>query len=174
MVSGRAGHARRRHPRLGRGLVAHGADDDRRRPDEDEAGGDAGFGEIGALGEEAVARMDSLGAGRLGRADEVRDREIGLRRRRRADAHGGVGEAHMQGLGVGVAVDGNDAEALGAGGADDPAGDLAAIGDKDGREARGQGFSAHDGARFSLKAARPSRASGPRRASAKFLAAISM
>ena len=43
----------------------------RRRPDEDEPGGGAGFGEVGAFGEKAVARMDGLGARRLRRGDQA-------------------------------------------------------------------------------------------------------
>ena len=80
----------------------------------------------------------------------------------------------MQRLGVGVAEDGDGAKALSARGADDAAGDLAAIGDQHGGEARAHALLAQDGARFSTKALSPSRPSGPRRASAKLFAAVSI
>ena len=81
----------------------------------------------------------------------------------------------MRRAGVGVAIDRNGAEALRAGGANDPAGDLAAIGDQDGGKARAHAdLVVQDGARFSAKAASPSRPSGPRRASAKLFAAVSI
>ena len=80
----------------------------------------------------------------------------------------------MQGVRVGVAEHGDRAEALGARGAKNSAGDLAAIGDEDGGEAPAHaGRLAQDGARFSAKAAIPSRPSAPRRASAKLCAAFS-
>ena len=160
MIAGRARHARRHHPRLGLALVAHRPHRRGRRPDEDEAGRGAAFGEVRAFGEEAVARMDGFGARSLRRGDQGVDRKIGLRRRRGADAHGGVGETHMQRLGVGVAIDRNDAKALVARGANDAAGDLAAIGDEHGGEARAHAPLAQDGARFSMKALSPSRPSG--------------
>ena len=45
------------------GLVAHLADDGRRRPDPGQPGIDHGLREIRVLGEEAVARMHRVGAG---------------------------------------------------------------------------------------------------------------
>ena len=174
MIAGRARHARRHHPRLGLALVAHRPHRRRRRPDEDEAGRRAAFGEVRVFGEEAVARMDGFGARSLRRGDQRVDRKIGLRRRRRADAHGGVGETHMQRLGVGVAIDRNRAKALGARGANDTARDLAAIGDEQGGKARAHAPLVQDGGRFSMKALMPSRPSGPRNASAKLFAAVSI
>ena len=174
MIAGRAGDARRHHPRLGLAFVAHRPHCRRRRPDEDDAGRGAAFGEVCAFGEEAVARMHGLGARRLRRSDQGVDREIGLRRRRGADAHGVVGEADMQRIGVSVAIDRYGAKAFGARGANDAAGDLAAIGDEHGGEARAHALVAQDGARFSMKALSPSRPSGPRRAAAKLFAAVSI
>ena len=168
VIAGGAGHAGFDHPRLGGALVAHRADGFSRRPDEDEAGLRGGLGEIGVLSEKAVTGVDRPGARRPGRLDDRGDRQIGLRGRGGADANGGVGEAHMRGVRVGVGIDGDGAEALGARGADDAAGDLAAVGDEQAGEARAHAFPfAQAGARFSTKAARPSRPSGPRRAAAK-------
>jgi hypothetical protein len=90
-------HAGLLHQRLGAVLQAHGADRGGRRADEDDARGGAGLGELRVLGEEAVARMDRLGAAfaRLRRSDALDD-EVALARRRRADAVRLVGHAHMR------------------------------------------------------------------------------
>ena len=84
-----AGHERHvggLHLRLRLRLVAHPLHHVRARADEDEVVGLAGADEGRVLGEEAVAGMHRLAAGRLGGGDHVRDPEIALRRRRRADA----------------------------------------------------------------------------------------
>ena len=60
--------------------------------------------------------------------------EIGLPGRGGADQHRLVGLAHVQGVGVGLGIDGDGAQAHAAGGAEHAAGDLAAIGDQDGFE----------------------------------------
>ena len=57
--------------------------------------------------------------------------EIGLGGRRRADMHGLVGHFDMQRVLVGVGIDRDRLDAHLAGGLDDAAGDLAAIGDQD-------------------------------------------
>ena len=79
----------------------------------------------------------------------------------------------MQCVGVSIAEDGECAQPFRARGADDAAGDLAAVSDENGIKAR-----AHKrrqaGARLARKAAIPSRPSGPRRASAKLFAAASI
>ena len=115
--------------------------------------------------------MDGFRASSLCRGDEVLDREIRFRRRGGTNSHRGVSETHVQGLGVGIAVDRDSAQALCARGANDPAGDLAAVGDEHGGKTCAHALFAQDGARFSMKAATPSRPSGPRRASAKLAAA---
>ena len=98
--------------------------------------------------------MHRLGPGRLGRIDQRADRKVGEGRRRGAETDGDIGEADMRRVGVGVAEDRNRAQSLGPGGADDTAGDLAAIGDEDGGEARAHGTPfAQDGARLPAKAA---------------------
>ena len=98
-----AGHAREPsldHRRFGAHLVAHQADRFRPRADEHEARALDLLGEVGVLGEEAVAGMDRLGIGDLGGADDRRDVEVARRRWRRADAHRLVGELHVLGLGT--------------------------------------------------------------------------
>jgi hypothetical protein len=84
-------HAGLLHQRLGAVLQAHGADGGR-RADEDDARRGAGFGELGALGQEAVAGMDRLGARALGDLDDLVDDQIALARGRRPDRIGLVGE----------------------------------------------------------------------------------
>ncbi len=71
--------------------------------------------------------------------------EVGLAARRRADAHVVVGEADVQRLAVGLAVDRDRLHAELAAGPDDPQGDLAAVGDEDLLE--------HQGVRSSDRAA---------------------
>ena len=129
-----------------------------RRPDEDQAGVAAGPGEVGVLGEEAVARMDRLRAGRGApppgsrrRADSFRSRAPGRSGPPRRPA-----PRAARRVGVGIDRDRADAEALQR--ADDAAGDLAAIGDQDRVEHERQLSQA--GARLSRNAPMPSRPSG--------------
>ena len=85
----------------------------------------------GALGEEAVARVDGVGAGALGDVEELaRICEIALGSGRRTDVEGLVGEPHVQRRAVGVGVDGDGLDAELAAGADDADRDLAAVGDQ--------------------------------------------
>jgi hypothetical protein len=83
-------------------LVAHRGDGARVRADEGDAGRGKRQGEVGALGEEAVAGVDGVGAGRPAGGDDVFDREIGGRGRRRPDVHRLVGEVDMEAVAVGV------------------------------------------------------------------------
>ena len=89
------------------------------------------LGEARVLGQEAVARMDRVGAGDLAGGDQRRDVEIAVAGRRRADADALVGEPHMHRVGIGGRMhrDGRDAELLA--GAQDAQRDLAAVGDQD-------------------------------------------
>ena len=69
--AGHAGHARLDHGLLGRNLVAHDPDGFGRRPDELEAAFLDPLGEVGVLGQEAVAGMDGFGVRHLGRRDDA-------------------------------------------------------------------------------------------------------
>ncbi len=80
LVAGDGGHAGLGHDRLGTGLVAHGHDGFGRGTDEHQASLPAGGGEILVLGEEAIAGMHGIGTAGLGRGDDRRNIQIGLRR----------------------------------------------------------------------------------------------
>ena len=102
-----------------------------RRADERDAHGGDRPGEVGVLGEEAVAGVHPVGAALL---DGVEDRlgvEVALGRGLPAEGVGLVGEADVERVAVefGVHRDGLDAEL--AGSADDTDGDLSTVGDQD-------------------------------------------
>ena len=92
--------------------------------------------EVGVLGEEAVAGMHRLAAGRLGGGDDRGDAEVALADGRRADPHGAVCELDVQRLGVGRRVDRDGFDAELVEGTDYADGDLAAIRNEDALEHR--------------------------------------
>ena len=124
-------HAGVLHGAPGLRLVAHLPDLLRAGPDEDEPRPLADLGELGVLCQEAVAGMDGLGAGDLGRGDDPGDVEVALPARRVADAHVLVGEADVEGVAVGLGIDRHRPHAQLAAGADHPERDLAPVGDQD-------------------------------------------
>ena len=70
------------------------------------------LGEVRVLGEEAVARVDRVGAGLLGDADDLRDIQVGADRvARLADLVGLVGLQAVQRIAVLVGEDGDGAGA---------------------------------------------------------------
>src|SRR5437867_93378 len=110
-----------------RRLVAQRADRSRRRPDEDEPGGAAGLGEPGILGEKPVARVDGVGAGGLGDAHQLVDREVTLGRRGRPERVRLVGHEDVECLAVSLREHGHRGDPLLAAGADHPHRDLASV-----------------------------------------------
>ena len=74
--------------------------------------------------------MHRLGAGLAAGLDDLVDQQIALGRGRRADQHGLVGHLDMQRVAVGLGIDRDRLDPHPAGSLDDPAGDLAAIGDQ--------------------------------------------
>ena len=89
------------------------------------------LGELGVLGQESVARMDGVGAGDLGGRDEAGDVEVGLSRLGGGPMQtSSSAKAHVQGLAVRLAVDRDGLDAQLPAGADDPQGDLPAVGDQ--------------------------------------------
>ena len=112
-------------------LVAHDADMVAGRADEGDVVRRQDVGELGVLRQEAVAGMHGVGAGDFAGSDDLVDVEIAVARRRRADAHAFVGEAHMHRVGVGGRMHDHrlDAELLAR--AQHPKGDFAAVGYED-------------------------------------------
>ncbi len=91
---------------------------------------DDGLGEVGVLGEEAVAGVHRVGAGPGGDVDELVDAQVGIGSGLAAQGVRFVGEHGVQGLAVGVRVHGDAAQAGILAGADDADGDLATVGDE--------------------------------------------
>src|ERR1700690_85457 len=110
-------------------LFAHQADGVWRGADEGDVRGFADFGEIGVFGEEAVAGMDGVHVGDFGGADYLRDVEIAFAAAGWADANGFVGEADVEGVAVGLGIDGDGFDAEFTAGGEDAERDFAAIGD---------------------------------------------
>ncbi len=88
------------------------------------------LGEVGVLGQEAVAGVDGLRVGHFRRADDGGHMQVTLAGRRRADAHGLVRQLHILGFGVGFGMHGDGLDAHFAAGALDAQRDLAAIGNE--------------------------------------------
>src|SRR5581483_2202897 len=140
----RAGHDRDAEAdgcALGLDLVAHDADVFGARADEGDVVGGEDIGEAGVLGQEAVAGMHGGCARDLAGGDDLRNVEVGLARRRRADADALVGKPDMHGVGVGGRVDRHGGDAQFLAGAQDAERDLAAVGDQDLIEKRRQAHS---------------------------------
>src|SRR2546427_7652733 len=111
-------------------LVAHQADYLRVGPDELDVTGFADLGEIRALGEEAVPRMNSVGARDLRGADDRRDVQVAVRAAGRPDADVFVGEPHVQRVLVGLGVDRHRLDAQLTARKDDAECDLSAVRDQ--------------------------------------------
>ena len=118
------------HPARPR-LVAHQADHLRVGTDEPDVAGLADFREIGALRQEAVARVNRVGAGDLGRADHRRHVQVAVGAPRRADADVLVGKAAVQRVLVGLGEDRHRLDAELAAREDDAQRDFAAVRDQD-------------------------------------------
>ena len=111
-------------------LVAERLDGLRRRADPGQARVDHRAGEVGVLGQEAVAGMHRVRAG-LGRhLDDLPDVQVGLLAGHTAQRIGFVGHPHMQRVQVGLGVDGHAGQPGVTARPDDPHGDLAAVGDQ--------------------------------------------
>ena len=115
---------------LGLDLVAHDPDMLGLGADPDDVVALDDLGELRVLGEEAVAGVDRVGVDDLGGRDDVGDVEVGVGRRRRADADRLVGEADVHRVGVGGRMDGDRLDAHLVAGAVDAQRDLAAVGDQ--------------------------------------------
>ncbi len=117
-------------------LVAEVADRLRGGADPDQAGVDHGLGEVGVLGEEAVAGVDGVGAGLGGGVQNFVEDEVGLGGGLSAEGEGFVGQAHERGVGVGFGVDGDAGQAGIGCGPDHPHCNLTAVRDEHLRDVR--------------------------------------
>ena len=87
-------------------------------------------GELGIFRQEAVARMDGLGASLLAGGDDLVGNQIGLFRSSRSNTDGFIGEVDEQGILVGFGIDGDCLDAHLAGRLDDAAGNFTAVCDQ--------------------------------------------
>ena len=129
--TGHARHARLRHRVARADLVAHQPDRFGLRADEHEARTLDLLREVGVLGQEAVAGMDRLRVRHFRRGDDRGNVQVALRRRRRADADGFIGERDVLGVAVGLRMHDDRLDAELAARALDAQRDFAAIGDQD-------------------------------------------
>ena len=111
-------------------LVAHRLDGADVGTDEHDPRVGERLGEGRSLGQEAVARMDRLGARLLAGRDDLVDDEVALRSGGRADQDGLVGHFDMKGVLVRLRVDRDGLYPHLARSLHDPAGDLASVGDQ--------------------------------------------
>ncbi len=93
-------------------------------------GVDHGLGEVGVLGQEAVAGVHGVGAGLRGDVQHLVERQVALAGRVAAERERLVGEPDERRVPVGVGVDGDARQTGVTAGADDPDGDLTAVGDE--------------------------------------------
>ena len=111
-------------------LVAHVVDRVRIGADPGQAGRLDRPGESRAFGQKPIPRMHRIGAGAQRGIDHRIMAQIALRRLRRADGNALVRHGDMQRVCIGFREHGDRGDLQRAGGADDAAGDLAAIGDQ--------------------------------------------
>ena len=95
-----------------------------------QAGVDALLSELRVFGEEAVAGVHGVGTGTDGHLDELIHHQVGLCRGGTAQGVRLIGQLHVQGVAVGISVDGDGLQALVAGRANHADGDFAAVGDE--------------------------------------------
>ena len=113
-----------------RHLVAHDLDGLGRRADEGHAPLGDGPGEVGVLGEEAVAGVHAVGAAALDDVEDLVGLQVALGGGLTAQGVGLVGEADVQGVAVEIAVDGHGGDAHLLAGTDDTDSDFAPVGDQ--------------------------------------------
>ena len=130
-MAGHGGNLGGRRPPFRFDLVAHSGDGFWIRPNEDDSGGRERLGKAFALGQKAIAWMDGFGAALLARGDNLLDDKVAFSCRRGTNRDGGIRHLDVQGILVGLRIDGDRFDSQSARGLDDPAGDFAAIGNQD-------------------------------------------
>jgi hypothetical protein len=123
-------HAGCGHELLRGELRAHRRDRLGRRTDPGQADVQDGLGERCVLGQEPVAGVHRVGAGALRRVDQTVAAQVGVARCAARQVHRDVGLGDERCVRVGVGEDGDAADAHGATGTEDAAGDLAPVGDQ--------------------------------------------
>ena len=101
------------------------------RADPDEAGIEDRLSELGVLGEEAIAGVDSIGAGLSGGVEKLGEVEVRLRGGLAAERKGFIGKRYEWGVGIGLGVDRYRWNARVAGRPDDADRNLTAVGHED-------------------------------------------
>src|SRR5271157_1469586 len=124
-------HARLLHRAASLFLFAHQPRYLRLRANELDAAGLTHLGEVGVFRQQPISGMHCLDVGDLRRTDYRWNIQVTLSQLRRPDADGLVGKTHMQRVAVGLAVDGDRANAQFLARADHAQGNLAAIGYQD-------------------------------------------
>ena len=116
-------------------FIAHFGENGRRRSDEGDVVVLTGFGKVGILRQEPVARVDGIDAVVLGQLDDGGDIEIRLQRALVfSDEIGLVRFDAEEGIGVFGGIHGDGAQAEVVAGAEDADGDLTAVGSHDSSE----------------------------------------
>lgn len=111
-----------------RGLASHERDGTRGGTDERQPGFKARGSKLLVFRKEPVAGVNTVGARRPRRIDDAIDPQVALSGRVGTNGYCDVGHSHVQCGTVALGVDGDGRNAHFAAGADDPHGDLAAIG----------------------------------------------
>ncbi len=101
------------------------------RSDEGQLGGLAHLSKVGALRQEAVTRMDGVRPGDFRRRNNAGHVQIALGTARRPNAHRLIGKADVEGIAVGLGIDGDRADTQLFAGTNHPQGDFTTIGDQD-------------------------------------------
>ena len=96
---------------LGLGLIAQSVDRGRRWADPDQARIEYSLSKVGVLGEEAVTRVNRVGATAFSDRQNLRNIEVGVGRCGALQGVSLVGETHIERIAIGFSVDGNATDA---------------------------------------------------------------
>lgn len=119
------------HDVFGGALTAHGLNGGHRRADEFDVVVFQRPGKDGVLRQEAVPRVNGLGAGGFGCSNDLVDDEVRLGGRGVPDVVGFIRHLDVHSVAIGVTEHSDGANTQAAGSFDDSAGNLTAIGDED-------------------------------------------